>query len=317
MTLAEPDKTALLTDYLEARRFVVDEIAGRIAAKEPNLTDHSENHLADVMRRAHDLIGEKLEYFTPIELYLLCVSILFHDVGNVDGRGNHQNKIADIYNGCRHQESRFNAERTAILAIAGAHTGNARNGTKDTLHDVHTFPFRGQVVRGQELAAVLRLSDELAEGPHRTSGYLLNSGKIAPVARVFHQYASAAEYCVDGSRIALTFTINMKRGESGLEIEPGLPVDGFLSFCYERVAKVDEERRYCKHYSDLLLRLKETGASFTFWYGGHAVNTDIEPISLSDLTIPGDNPKRIVQINPGYEPATLISKLEAECKGAS
>lgn len=314
-TLTEPDKSVLLTDYKDARRFVIDEIAGRIIGAEPDLTDHSENHLADVMRRAHDLMGETTEYFTPFELYLLCVSILFHDVGNVEGRGNHQNKIADIYNGCRHQASRFNAERTAILTIAGAHTGKARNGSKDTLHDVYSLPFRGQTVRGRELAAVLRLADELAEGPHRTSGYFLNNGKIAPTARIFHQYASASEYSVNQARIALTFTINMRQGTTGLEIEPGLTVEQFLSFCYDRVAKVDEERRYCKHYSDLLLRLKETGAFFTFWYGGHLVIIDIEPLSLSDLTVPGDNPRRIVHIYPSYEPTALVSKLEAECNG--
>ena len=188
-TLPEPDKTTLLTDYLEARRFVIEEIAGLIPAAEPNLTDHSENHLADVMKRARALIGEDVCYFDPLELYLLCISILFHDVGNLHGRGNHQNKIADIYNACRHQDHRFNTERTAVLSIAGAHTGFTRDGSKDTLREVYSFSFRAETIRGQQVAAVLRLADELAEGPHRTSGYLLNSGGYAPASQIFHRYA--------------------------------------------------------------------------------------------------------------------------------
>ena len=138
-------------------------------------------------------IGDKKEYFTPLELYLLSVSILFHDVGNLHGRVDHHRKISSIYNACRHQEPRFNTERTAVLSIAGAHTGCTKDGSKDTLRDVYPGSFQGETIRGQELAAVLRLADELAEGPHRTSAYLLHHGGYKPASQIYHRYASAAD----------------------------------------------------------------------------------------------------------------------------
>lgn len=315
-SLSQPIGQTLLADYLSARRFVTEEIAGRISAKEPDITDHSENHLADVMKRANALLGDKVRYFDPLELYVFCVSVLFHDVGNLHGRSEHHKKIADIYNDCRKQEARFNAERSAVLAIAGAHTGSTKDGSKDTLREVRTFSFQGQTIRAQEIAAVLRLADELAEGPHRTSAYVLNHGGYKPSSRIFHRYASAAEYCVDRDRIALSYTVNMERGASGLEVGNDTSLKEFLLFCYGRIAKVDEERRYCKHYCDLLLRLKETGASFEFWFNGQKVNTDIEPLSLSDLLVPGEHPRDVIKLNERYEPADLVPKLEAECKGA-
>ena len=122
--LPDPVGTTLFADYVAARRFVTEEIAGLIPTAEPDLTDHSANHLADVMKRAFNLVGDKADYFSPPELYLLAVSILFHDVGNLHGRLDHGKKIAGIYNACRHEEDRFNTERHAVLAIAGAHTGS-------------------------------------------------------------------------------------------------------------------------------------------------------------------------------------------------
>jgi hypothetical protein len=266
LTLPEPAKTALLADYLSARRFVIEEIAGLISSVQPDITDHSAAHLAAVMSRTYALIGEDTNYFHPLELYLLCISILFHDVGNLHGRANHHKKIADIYNACRHQESRLNTERTAVLSIAGAHTGFTMDGSKDTLREVYPFPFQAHMIRGQELAAVLRLADELAEGPYRTSAYFLNHGGYTPTSHIYHRYVSAAEYSVEGTRIALSYNINMERGSSGLEVGNAISLKDFLIFCYGRIAKVDEERRYCKHYCNLLSRLKETGAWFGFWF---------------------------------------------------
>lgn len=228
--LPEQEKTALVTDYHEARRFVTEEIVGQIAAAEPDLTDHSEGHLADVMGRALNLLGTSEHYFTPHELYLLAVSILFHDVGNLHGRVEHQNKIARIYEAARGRKPRFNTERNVILATTGAHTGSAKDGGKDTLRDVGPLSFLNETVKAQEIAAVLRLADELAEGPHRTSAFLLNNGMYKPDSRIFHKYASVANYVVDPQfgRVAITYSIYLERGTSGLHAGHDITVPDLL-----------------------------------------------------------------------------------------
>ena len=292
---------------------MTEEIVGHISSKEPDLTDHSATHLAEVMTRANSLIGEAKDYFTPYELYLLCVSILFHDVGNLHGRQEHQKKIATIYDSCRRRENRFRTERTAVLAIAGAHTGSTKDGSKDTLREVNRLSFQGQPVRGPDVAAMLRLADELAEGPQRTSAYVLNNGGYKPESHIFHKYASVADYCITGDRLALSYNIDIENGPTGLEIGNNIPLGSFLEFCYHRIGKVDEERRYCKHYCDLLSRLKKTGAWFEFWFNGLKLDLDIEPIEISDLLVPGEHPKNIVQIDARYEPSKLLSAIAAAC----
>jgi hypothetical protein len=268
--LPQPGRGNLSSDYVAARRFVTEQISGWIAATEPDLTDHSEKHLIDVMSRARSLIGDKQTYFDPNELYLLAVSVLFHDVGNLHGRQKHNKKIASIYAACRKQEARFNTERNAILAIAGAHTGSAKDGSKDTLSDLGRLSFQANTVRAHELAAVLRFADELAEGPQRTSAYLLNKGIYKAGSQIFHEYSSVSEYCIERSagRIASTFSMDIELDPSSdvLRLRQGSPLEDLLKLCYLRIVKVDQERRYCKHYSDLLSVFKETSACFIFYH---------------------------------------------------
>lgn len=315
-SLPSPFREALRADYMEARRFVTQDITSLIPSREPDLTDHTDRHLADVMARARSLIDGNNDYLRPYELYLLCVSILFHDVGNLHGRQEHQKKIATIYDACRHGEPRFNTERRAVLAIAGAHTGSTKDGSKDTLRDVKELPFNNQTVRGAEIAAILRLADELAEGPQRTSAYALNHGGYKAESHIFHHYASAVDYLVTTDKLALTLNINVKLGSTGVEVGAGVHLSPFLEFCYKRVSKVDEERRYCKHYCSLLSYLRETSAWFSFWLDGEEIVPGIDPIVLTDLMIPGEHPKNIVEIDSRYDPASLSSAIASLCGGA-
>jgi hypothetical protein len=317
-TLPEPARTDLWPDYAVARRFVLDEIARYIPAAEAALTDHGPDHLADVMRRVHELIGDQSEYFTPPEIYVLNACVLFHDVGNLHGRKEHQKKIATIYDSCRKREPRFATERTAILAIAGAHTGAAKDGSTDTLGELDRLSFQAHPIRGRELAAVLRFADELAEGPHRTSAYMLNHHMYTPDSRIFHKYASVTEYCIErgAGRIAATYNIDLELISGSLEVGHGLLLADLLTFIYKRIAKLDQERRYCKFYCDLLAVFKETGAWFNFYHEGIKIELEIPPIVMSDLIIPGEFDKPIEQISPRYQISELVKALEIACRSS-
>jgi hypothetical protein len=317
-TLPAPTNDDLLGDYLQARQFVVTDIAKYIAAAEPDLTDHSEAHLGDVMSRAFDLFGDKQSYFSPHELYLLGLSILFHDTGNLHGRKAHEKKIATVYDALRKREPRFITERAAVLAIAGAHTGSAKDGTKDTLRQLNRLSFQAHRIRAAEIAAVLRLSDELAEGPHRTSAYMQNHGLHSPESAIFHKYASITEYNIDREegRLALTYHIDLDHRDATLQVGNGVALHDLLAFSYQRIMKLDQERRYCKHYCELLLPFKETWAWFSFWHEGQKLelDPDLAPIVISDLVVPGETTKKIEDIDPNYDLRHLIAALELACK---
>jgi hypothetical protein len=170
-------------------------------------------------------------------------------------------------------------------------------------------------VRGQQVAAVLRFADELAEGPHRTSAYLQNQSMYKPDSRLFHKYANISEYSIDpgAGRIALTYTIDLERGQSALEAGDSVLLAELLEFSYSRIAKVDQERRYCKHYCDLLSVFKETDAWFNFFYEGQKLDLGLQPVVISDLIVPGEFTKRIEEIDNKYKVSTLVEALEGVC----
>src|SRR5258708_29280378 len=85
---------ALFAHYVKAKHALPD-VWEQIIKVEPMLTDHGPRHIQNVLQNAERLIDRK--YFTAVELYSLCMMILFHDVGNIFGREGHERRIAKVY----------------------------------------------------------------------------------------------------------------------------------------------------------------------------------------------------------------------------
>ena len=205
-----------------------------------------------------------------------------------------------------------------MLTIAGAHTGSSKDGSGDTLRDVGNLSFQANSIRAQHIAALLRLADELAEGPQRTSAYLQNRGMYKPESAIFHEYANIADYCIDrgSERIAISYNIDIAApATAALQAGHGVALKQLLEFAYSRIIKVDQERRYCKHYCDLLSVFKETAASFNFYHEGQKLDVDMPPLVISDLTIPGEPTRGIEQIDSRYAISSLLDVLTTACKG--
>lgn len=161
--------------YDSARSELAKQIYCEIKGQEPNLSDHSNEHISNVLDNAYALLEEDgaVNNLSGIEMYCLGMIILFHDVGNLYGRENHQTRIAKIYDQIRGTNSSVRPEKTLVLKAARAHTGKALDGSYDTLKDLgQNEHLEGKQVRLRDLASVLRFADELAEGPQRTSSPL-------------------------------------------------------------------------------------------------------------------------------------------------
>lgn len=304
----------LYGDYTTARKSVLEDIVEHIDRAEPNLTDHGPRHLADVMQRCHQLLTLGKDDLTAEELYILCVSILFHDVGNLHGRAEHQRKIGGIYKYVRGLDPRFSGERNAVLAVAGAHTGTTRDGKRDTLKSLDRQTFQGASVRIREIAAILRLADELAEGQHRTSAYLLNIGQYAIDSIIYHAYAQTVDYAIQPGRIAMTFTLDISCAGEKFEVH-SVELCELIKLCYKRIIKLDQERRFCKYYCPFLRDLAETGAWFKFYFEGEPLELDLRPLVISDLVVPGDVANEIALVDADYDLAKLVPRLTALCSG--
>ena len=232
--------------YVRARTTLLEDVLAEIRGREPNLTDHGPDHIQHVLDNVFKLLDGELEYFSPIEHYIAGLSVLFHDVGNLNGRTDHNKRIGHFYDHVR-PSPKFTQEKSLIVQIAQAHTGEARNGSRNTLADVpDLLQLNGEPIRARQIAAVVRFADELAEGPNRTSDYMRRHGLYATESRQYHDYAAATDIAIDrlNQRIAITYHLNLCT-RKGLEKELDR-VKNFLELACRRLAKMDVERRYAR-----------------------------------------------------------------------
>ena len=119
--------------YISARNYLVDNIYEEIKGSEPSLSDHGPKHIHNVLNNAKELLSEEISTLTGMELYCLCLMILFHDVGNLEGRKNHNRNVTEIYNKVRNKDPKFNHKRRVIIKCDEAHCVKTKKGDSDRL----------------------------------------------------------------------------------------------------------------------------------------------------------------------------------------
>lgn len=299
-------------DYTTARRRLVEDVLTEIKAIEPNITSHGPDHVEDVLRRAYKLLGEDKDKLSFVDLYCLCLSVLFHDVGNLHGRTEHNKKIADIYAYVRNGDQKYRNEQFIITKICEAHCGESIDGSSDTLKDVPpSFHLLDNPVRPQVLAAILRFADELAEGPQRTSAYMQAIHKYGPENKIYHEYSSITNISIDrgNGRIVIIYSPEIKADGDRIAADALPAMKEMLEFIYKRIIKLDQERKYAKHYCEYLSPFKETQVQINFYFKGRMLNIGLSPITLSDLVLPGHHAREIPERNKEYVIDQLLVKI--------
>lgn len=295
--------------YTAAKRTLAEQVYEEIKGTSRTLSDHGPRHIQNVLGNIGFLLGEEVKQFGAHDLYCLGMVALFHDVGNIYGRKHHNEKIKDIYiHACGNDDKQ---EMRMVIMAARAHTGDASDGTKDTLKDLdETYFYRSGRVRLREIAAVLRLADELAEGPQRTSKFVLQTMGYDENSDIYHRYASSVTVNIDrpGNRLALSYDIQVC-GSEALEEKHLNATKELLQFAYSRMVKLDQERKYCKFYCKSLSVFTQTSAKFLFWTGNQEHECDLPAIVIDDKVVPGDGSKSVVEINPQYEVEKVVAKL--------
>ncbi|MDN3620110.1 hypothetical protein QWY81_11655 [Polaribacter undariae] len=277
------------TQYTGARdSLIADNFFPQINGAEPSLSDHGGRHIANVLNNVEKLLGQEIESQTGITLYTLGLVVLFHDVGNINGREKHNKNIADVYNFVRKKEARFNRERAVVIRAGEAHCGKSKDGSRDTLNDLDEIDnIDGEKINLRSIAAILRFADELAEGPQRTSQFMIEQHKYSKESEIFHKYASVTHMFIDreGGRVSVTYDIDFDTKSMKKE-----DLVELLEFSFKRVVKIDEERRYNKHYCDLLTPFKKTTIQYNFTVDGTPINIDLGKIEITDrFPIPGEH----------------------------
>lgn len=313
--------------YTMARHKLVEEILPNIKLSLGGHTDHDERHVSRVMDNAAKLVGLENEdsavSLSGVELYCLILSGLFHDAGNIFGREEHQHKVAEVYGYVFPDGQQDIAERRIVLAMTAAHCGDAADGSKDTLRELMgPFQLERQQVRVREIAAVLRLADELEEGPERTSLFMQKYHKYPAESELYHHYTQIIELCIDrgNMRIALTYNINIDTGGTKrLSEDTERKLKELLEYTYRRISKLNQERKYNKFYCDSLLPFKETTVAFDFLVDNLPFTFDLPPsVVLNDLVVPGEDiEKEFVDYNPSFKTDNVIETIRRKLENST
>ena len=314
--LGEQHGNSMLASFVTTRDKVLKEIR-QIPGVEPNLSDHGPDHIADVMDNAQMLISNNfvVHGFSAIDLYVLALVILFHDVGNLFGRENHHVRIGLVFDWARGTAPEVRREKTLVIKAARAHTGTSSLGDRNTLVEVdQSDHLYGRHVQLRNIAAVLRFADELAEGPQRTTDFFRTQIGYSQDSKLFHKYAASANVAADrpNERIRLTYEIQLNDFASNEPAERRTELVAFLTFVLHRVAKLDEERRYARFYCPLLGAFKQTDVVINFADQGQILPIDVR-FQLDDLVVPGEHKTSFEQQFPSKckTPAAIADEVFA------
>lgn len=306
--------------YVTARKKLLEEILPEIKAIEKNLTDHGPQHIANVLDNIDALLEKDYERISDIELYLLCLLALFHDVGNIHGRKGHYEKkvIYDIYNYVRSRDPQFDEEKRLVSHIASSHSGKASDGTSDTFKELSDTKegFHGRGVDMRKLAAILRFADELAEGPQRTSNFMYIYHKYDTKSKIYHDYSRCKQVYIDrgNGRIALTYLIKINSRGGKLSLKETKRITKLLEYIYKRIIKLNQERIYNTYYCQILSAFNTLSVKIEFELDGLPCDIGLKDLNITDLQIPGDNHKSVVEFDQSYAVTKILSALNRGVK---
>lgn len=228
------------------------------------LNDHGSGHVAMVAERAYMLLGEKAYELSGYEIFFLLLAIHFHDVGNILGRDEHEEKIDEVFDALGDVIPLDNVAKRLIREIAMSHGGKV-DGNKDTISYVREVDYvDGLRIRASLLAAILRYADEIADDKNRASSLLLKLGTIPPKNKVFHMYSLSLEPpVVNGDTLILKYNIDeelVKNKVTKIDTEVYLYDEILL-----RLQKCLCELEYCRKYSQGFLRVSCISVTITIW----------------------------------------------------
>ena len=231
------------------------------------------------------------------------MAIQFHDVGNLYGRADHEERVGEIMQKMGPLVGDETVEKAAIKKIARAHSGSVR-GSRDTI--VH-LPRRDLIlhrpVRYQALAAILRFADELSDDSRRAARFLDILGVIPAKSLVYHRYSESLHSVgIDPSNQLITLKYCIMKDNAGpicFDRESIYLID----FIYRRTVKMHHEREYCMRYTRGLVHIDAIDVEIDVYASSDSMDPCAEPIAyrLQQIGYPGDRDEHIGDLVPNSQ----------------
>ncbi len=267
-----------ITHYNTLKDYLCTHLYADISRVEPDLTDHGAEHIKNVLQNAYSLIKD--DDLNGIELYVLCMAILIHDIGNLDGREGHEKKLRLYFN-----KNKFNTidnDHIKIISLIAS-----KHGGKDCdAIGGGNLPIKGTLdrilLRSQKVAAIVRFADELAEGKQRSSTILLENQQLASGSEIYHDYAQILKPPhILKDTIALEFVIDLDQIKT--------PLDKLLPEIFNRIEKLNNEKTYCSHFCKSIQNINKVTVSLKFYQDDNFDEIQFSDNNLVNFEFSGKN----------------------------
>lgn len=268
---------------------------GAAIAGDGLLTDHGIKHVQDVIQHAGDILSD-VQHLTGYELFILLLSIHFHDVGNTYGRDEHEQQVATVIDELGDALPLSIPEKQFINTIATAHGGYI-DGDKDTIsHITADTKFGNVTIRPKVLASILRFADEISDDLRRST---IKDDKIPDANKVFHAYSkSLFPVSIEGETVILHYQIPYSLTQS--KIGKGSTQVFLYDEILNRVTKCMRELEYCKKYASGFIKISSLSVTIEI----------LQDKSFKPIKGAGDSFRLTLQGYPDVGNNTLESYME-------
>ena len=186
---------SLRDSYVAMKSYLERHYYPWISSNCPWYTDHGKEHVTSVMHTAGLLLSSvQPDSLTCLDVFLLLVAIIWHDVGMVADRSTHADMTGAFIEKVREFCLSDQTLHRLVSLMVTAHSGEDKWSSLQPSEPVDPCSHKTCTVNPQSLAAVLRFADEVSETRNRISPVQLPNVPIDQ--RIFWEYA----HCVTASR---------------------------------------------------------------------------------------------------------------------
>lgn len=225
--------------------------------------DHGPQHIERVLDHFDALLGERPNKFINIyELYLVAMSILYHDVGILLGRKQHADKSAWLLS-LEQNDYVIDPLDKELMAVAV----RLHSSTKKIDEVCQEYPqnqlVNGHNIRIRTIAALVRLSDELDEDQRRAPHSLqwkmsppiavpsdLEDTQLLPEESKFYWDFNQRVRGVlpDPQRKTIKIELRFRPEDPNSEAMIDRQRRNFVEASIEKILKINQERIYCNKF---------------------------------------------------------------------
>ena len=266
------NKDGLVQQYFSFEKYMNDNVhpkvnEGAAASGDGVLTDHGPEHVQMVIHNAYSLLkgnnnnmlndnhgnfdSSSHRRLNGYEIYILLLSIHFHDVGNIFGRNEHEKKIDEVMNKLGDKVPLDNAEKRMVRDIATSHGGFSVDNPNDmdTLKSLISHDRYSRLsVRHTLIASILRFADELADDNSRANRF----AEIGKQNILFHEYSKSL-YPIEFKHNSIAFEYDIPHNLMIGKIYTSQGETYLYDEILRRLTKCMCELEYCRKFSDGLI----------------------------------------------------------------